>query len=79
MTEELAQIGRVITIDRRRYARSPEENEYGSVHTSKVETLLISGELDFSTPPQLATEELLPYLPNGHQVVLEEFGHTASF
>ena len=27
------------------------------------------------TPPQVATTQLLPYLPNGHQVVLPGFGH----
>jgi TAP-like protein len=44
-----------------------------------VETLLIGGALDFATPPQVATKELLPYLPNGHQVVLPGFGHSTSF
>ena len=56
-----------------------EEDEYSRVRTSQVETLLISGALDFSTPPQKATAELLPHLPNGHQVVLPAFGHTSSF
>ena len=55
---------------------APDENEYSQVRTSNVETLLIGGELDFSTPPQIATKELLPYLPNGHQVVLPGIGHT---
>jgi len=52
---------------------------YSQVRISKVETLLISGELDTSTPPQVAAKELLPFLPNGHQVVLSGFGHTGSF
>ena len=43
------------------------------------ETLLIGGELDFATPPQVATKELLPHLPNGHQVVLPGFGHIDDF
>jgi pimeloyl-ACP methyl ester carboxylesterase len=55
------------------------ENEYDRVRTSKVNTLLIGGALDFATPPQVATKELLPYLPNGHQVVLAGLGHTTSF
>jgi pimeloyl-ACP methyl ester carboxylesterase len=55
------------------------ENQYDRVRTSKVETLLIGGALDFATPPQIATKELLPYLPNGHQVVLAGIGHTTSF
>jgi len=53
--------------------------EYSGIRRSQVETLLIGGELDFPTPPQAATEELLPSLPNGHQVVLNGFGHTTSF
>jgi pimeloyl-ACP methyl ester carboxylesterase len=55
------------------------ENQYDRVRTSKVETLLIGGALDFATPPQIATKELLPYLPNGHQVVLTGIGHSTSF
>jgi pimeloyl-ACP methyl ester carboxylesterase len=58
---------------------APDESEYSQVRTSNVETLLVGGELDFSTPPQVMTKELLPYLPNGHQVVLPGIGHTASF
>ena len=34
--------------------------------SSKIETLLVGGALDFATPPQVAAKELLPYLPNGH-------------
>jgi pimeloyl-ACP methyl ester carboxylesterase len=56
-----------------------DENEYDSVRTSNVETLLVGGALDFATPPQNATRELLPSLPNGHQVVLAGLGHTTSF
>ena len=52
---------------------------YQHVRTSAVETLLIGGNLDFSTPPQIATKELLPYLPNGRQVILRDLGHTISF
>ena len=47
---------------------NPDENEYGRVQDSKVDTLLIGGDLDFATPPQTATRELLPHLPNGRQV-----------
>ena len=44
-----------------------------------MSTLLIGGALDLATPPQIATKELLPYLPNGRQVVLAGIGHTTSF
>jgi hypothetical protein len=56
-----------------------DESAYSRVQTSAVETLLIGGDLDTSTPPQNATRELLPFLPNGHQVILRGFGHTATF
>ena len=58
---------------------APDENEYSKVRTSNVETLLVGGELDFSTPPQIMTKKLLPYLPNGQQVVLPGIGHTGTF
>jgi len=55
---------------------NPDEKLYNRVRDSNVETLLVGGELDFSTPPQVATRELLPHLPNGQQVVLPKLGHT---
>jgi pimeloyl-ACP methyl ester carboxylesterase len=58
---------------------APDENQYSQMRTSNVETLLVGGELDFSTPPQVMTKELLPYLPNGQQVVLPGIGHTGTF
>ena len=58
---------------------SPDTDEYQTVRPSQVETLLVSGTVDFSTPAELATGELLPSLPNGHQVTLAELGHTADF
>jgi pimeloyl-ACP methyl ester carboxylesterase len=58
---------------------APDAAEYDTVRTSTVPTLLIGGSLDFTAPPQVATKELLPSLPNGHQVILAEMGHTADF
>ncbi len=49
--------------------------EYRKVRTSQTETLMISGNLDVSTPAENATIELLPYLPNGHQVILSNMSH----
>lgn len=43
---------------------------------SAVETLVVSGSIDFSTPMEAARDELLPHLSHGHQVVLRDFGHT---
>src|SRR4051794_1704386 len=61
------------------WPKSPDENEYTRVRDSRVETLLIGGNLDFATPPQKAARELLPHLQNGHQVVLRDLGHTDDF
>jgi len=48
--------------------------ELCKIQPSKVQTLLISGSVDFSTPPDYATE-LLKSLENGKQVILKEMGH----
>jgi pimeloyl-ACP methyl ester carboxylesterase len=53
---------------------SPELSE---VHRSDVETLLVSGSIDFSTPAEYAANELLPSLTNGRQVILSEMGHVS--
>lgn len=49
--------------------------ELREIQPSDVETILISGNVDFSTPADYATDDLLPSLSNGKQVVLREFGH----
>jgi pimeloyl-ACP methyl ester carboxylesterase len=48
-----------------------------AVIASDVDMLLIGGTVDASTPVEAATDELMPHLSNAHQVVLENFGHTA--
>jgi len=58
---------------------NPARHEYNEIPPSDVETLLVSGTLDFSTPGQFSRDELAPLLANGHQVTLEEFGHTETF
>jgi pimeloyl-ACP methyl ester carboxylesterase len=58
---------------------NPGENQYTGVQNSNVPTLLIGGTLDFATPAQNATKELLPHLPNGHQVILSGLGHVGDF
>jgi pimeloyl-ACP methyl ester carboxylesterase len=42
---------------------------------SDVETLLMSGSMDISTPAEFATNDLLPYLRNGKQIIMAESGH----
>jgi pimeloyl-ACP methyl ester carboxylesterase len=49
--------------------------EYRQVQPSDVETLLVSGSIDFDTPMQLARDELLPSLRNGQHVIVSEYGH----
>ena len=49
--------------------------EYRQLQFSDVETLLVNGNIDTSTPVENA-QELLPYLRNGELVVLSEMGHT---
>lgn len=58
---------------------APGNADYDKPRVSQVPTLLIGGTLDFTAPPAAATKDLLPYLPNGHQVVLAELGHTSDF
>lgn len=54
-------------------------DEYRRVHPSDVETLLISGSIDFTTPAQFAEQDLLPSLKNGRHVVIAEQGHVQDF
>jgi len=54
------------------------DEEYFEVQPSDIEILLVSGSIDFATPPQFGTEELLPHLTNAEQVILEDMGHTES-
>lgn len=49
--------------------------ELREVRPSDVETLLVSGSVDFSTPVEYARDELLPSLKNGRQVIISEAGH----
>jgi pimeloyl-ACP methyl ester carboxylesterase len=53
--------------------------EYRQVQPSEVEMLLINGPLDLTAPPEYPTQELLPQLGNGQQVILRDFGHTIDF
>lgn len=55
---------------------APTPNKFRQVQPTDVETLLVSGSIDYSTPAQFAAKELLPALKNGKQVILPEFGHS---
>lgn len=49
--------------------------EYRKLRKSDVNTLIVSGNLDNSTPTDFATDELLPTLTNGYQVILNDYSH----
>jgi pimeloyl-ACP methyl ester carboxylesterase len=49
--------------------------EYRKVRKSDTQTLIVSGNMDNSTPTDFATEKLLPNLINGHQVILKDYSH----
>jgi pimeloyl-ACP methyl ester carboxylesterase len=51
-------------------------DEYRKAQPSSVETLMLSGTLDVSTPARNARNQLLPLLEKGEQVVLTDFAHT---
>ncbi len=51
------------------------DEEYRKLRISYTETLMISGNLDNTNPAEIATDELLPYLPNGKQVILKDMSH----
>ena len=53
----------------------PIPEEYRKLQYSDVETLMVNGNIDFSTPSAYAKNELLPYLRKGKLVVLAEMGH----
>ena len=57
------------------YKLKPIPEEYRALRRSGVATLMINGNMDFSTPESNA-QKLLPYLTNGNLVVLKEMGHT---
>ena len=56
---------------------APIPDEFHEAQPTNVETLLVSGSIDYSTPSQSATEDFLHTLINGEQVILSEFGHVS--
>jgi TAP-like protein len=58
------------------WPQSPQIDQYRQLQPTNVDTLLISGDVDFATLAEFATKELLPTLRNGHQVLLRNLGHT---
>ena len=54
---------------------APTPKPLRQLHRCDVESLLISGALDVSTPPQHARNEALPQLPHGSQVIIPNASH----
>ena len=50
-------------------------DELRHLRPCEVESLLVSGDLDISTPPQAAKDEALPFLSRGAQVVVPNASH----
>jgi pimeloyl-ACP methyl ester carboxylesterase len=57
------------------WPRVPNAAAWRQPHPSNTETLILSGNLDISTPFETAQREFLPLLPHGHQVVLSDMSH----
>ncbi|MCK4495837.1 MAG: alpha/beta hydrolase [Candidatus Aminicenantes bacterium] len=55
----------------------PIPEEYRKLQYSEVETLMVNGNIDFSTSAENAKNELLPHLTNGNLVILSEMGHSS--
>jgi len=49
--------------------------QFRKLQYSDIETLLLSGSIDVGTPTHYAIQDLLPYLKNGHHVILKGRGH----
>ncbi len=49
--------------------------DYRKIKLCNTETLMVGGNLDITCPPDLTIKELLPYMPNGNQVILTNMSH----
>lgn len=49
--------------------------EYRKSKMLLTETLVISGNLDVSTPSDFAKDELMPFLKNGEQIIMKDMSH----
>lgn len=49
--------------------------DYRKSKMVETKTLVISGDLDVSTPSDYARDELMPYLKNGEQLILKNMSH----
>ncbi|MBX2962531.1 MAG: alpha/beta fold hydrolase [Cyclobacteriaceae bacterium] len=54
----------------------PISDEYRQLRPSGTETLILSGELDVSTPVDFTIDKLMPTLNNAHHIVLPNMSHS---
>lgn len=50
-------------------------DEYKKLRESSTNTLILSGDLDVSTPADYATEKLMPFMNNAQQLIFENMSH----
>ncbi|MCK4901327.1 MAG: alpha/beta fold hydrolase, partial [Anaerolineales bacterium] len=65
----------IISAESLGWPANPIAEEFRGVQPSDVETLIVSGNIDFNTPVKFARDDLLPSLSNGQMVILSEYGH----
>jgi hypothetical protein len=70
-----APLGRFLWGPGDRWPIEPIPEWYRRMQPSDVETFVLSGNVDFSTPAENAERDLMPYLSNGTHVVMAEMGH----
>jgi pimeloyl-ACP methyl ester carboxylesterase len=63
----------------RDWPANADRGDYGVMQPSDINTLVVSGTLDFTTPIEVVRGELMPKLAHGRLLALAEFGHTGSF
>ena len=70
-----APLGRFLWGPGARWPIRPIPEAYRRLQPSAVETLILNGNVDFSTPAENTTRALLPSLSNSTHIVLAEMGH----
>lgn len=70
-----APLGRFLWGPSDRWPIAPIPAFYRRMQPSDVETLVLNGNVDFSTPAENTERDLMPHLRNGTHVVLAEMGH----
>lgn len=59
----------------KQWPAAPFPQEYHRAADDATQTLVINGDIDVATPLTFVQAELMPHLPNGKLLVLEDYGH----